>query len=110
MFTGYEFADEDGIGTGKIVHVPTTINYKEALKNTTIFTSTVMFDMEQLSKRRTADAADQRVRIPRYGGEYCAGGTVACGLDENLVKYRRAGEIPVFQQDRSSAQDLESVS
>jgi len=32
VFTGYEFADEDGVGTGKIVHVPTTINYKEALK------------------------------------------------------------------------------
>ena len=72
VFTGYEFADENGIGTGKIVHVPTTINYKEALKNTTIFTSTVMFDMEQLSKKNCR-CRRSRVRILRYGGEYCAG-------------------------------------
>ena len=52
VFTGYEFADENGKGTGKIVRVPATITYKEALKNTTIFTSTVMFDMEQLSKEQ----------------------------------------------------------
>ena len=91
VFTGYEFADENGIGTGKIVHVPMTINYKEALKNTTIFTSTVMFDMEQLSK--------EELQMPQIKSEDTAlwwrilrGGTVACGLDENLVKYRRAGK------------------
>ena len=91
VFTGYEFADENGVGTGKIVHVPTTINYKEALKNTTIFTSTVMFDMEQLSK--------EELQMPQIKSEDTAlwwrilrGGTVACGLDENLVKYRRAGK------------------
>ena len=46
VFTGYEFADENGKGIGKIVRVPATITYKEALKNTTIFTSTVMLDMQ----------------------------------------------------------------
>ena len=91
VFTGYEFADENGVGTGKIVHVPATINYKEALKNTTIFTSTVMFDLEQLSK--------EELQMPQIKSEDTAlwwrilrGGTVACGLDENLVKYRRAGK------------------
>ena len=49
-FTGYEFADENAHGLGRIVRVPETITYKEALKNTTIFTSTVMFDMDKLSK------------------------------------------------------------
>ena len=85
VFTGYEFADENGIGTGKIVHVPTTINYKEALKNTTIFTSTVMFDMEQLPK--------EELQMPQIKSEDTAlwwrilrGGTVACGLDENPNK------------------------
>ena len=29
VFTGYEFADENGKGTGKIVRVPATITYKE---------------------------------------------------------------------------------
>ena len=49
-FTSYEFADEKCIPNGKKVIVPETINYKQALKNTTIWTSTVMFDMNKLSK------------------------------------------------------------
>ena len=32
-FTGYEFADENGKGLGKVVRVPETLTYKEALKN-----------------------------------------------------------------------------
>lgn len=49
-FTGYEFADEKGRPNGKKVFIPERINYKQALKNTTIWTSTVMFDMDKLSK------------------------------------------------------------
>lgn len=49
-FTSYEFADENCIPNGKKVIVPDTITYSEALKNTTIFTSTVMFDTKKLSK------------------------------------------------------------
>lgn len=90
-FTGYEFADENGKGTGKIVKVPETINYKEALKNTTIFTSTVMFDVEQIPK--------EELEMPVIKSEDTAlwwkvlrSGRVAYGLNENLVKYRRAGK------------------
>lgn len=50
-FTGYEFTDENGKPNGKKVFVPNTINYNQALKNTTIWTSTVMFDMSKLSKK-----------------------------------------------------------
>ena len=49
-FTGYEFANENGIPNGKKVFIPEKINYKEALRNTTIWTSTVMLDMKKLSK------------------------------------------------------------
>lgn len=49
-YTSYEFADSNGIPNGKKVKVPKTINYKQALKNTTIFTSTVMFDLGKLTK------------------------------------------------------------
>ena len=49
-FTGYEFADENGKPNGKKVHVPQTITYKQALKNTTIWTSTVMLDMQVINK------------------------------------------------------------
>lgn len=49
-YTGYEFADKNCIPNGKKVFVPNKISYNEALKNTTISTITVMFDMEKLSK------------------------------------------------------------
>lgn len=90
VFTGYEFADQNGNGTGKVVRVPESLNYKEALKNTTIFTSTVMFDTEKISK--------EMLEMPVMKSEDTAlwwrilrNGYVAWGLDENLVKYRRAG-------------------
>lgn len=90
-FTGYEFADESGIGTGKVVRVPETLSYKEALKNTTIFTTTVMFDTEKISK--------EMLEMPIIKSEDTAlwwkvlrNGYTAYGLDENLVKYRRAGK------------------
>lgn len=91
VFTGYEFADERGRGTGKVVCVPEVLDYKGALKNTTIFTSTVLFDTAKLPK--------EKLLMPQIKSEDTAlwwtilkGGTVACGLDENLVKYRRAGK------------------
>lgn len=90
VFTGYEFADEQGRGTGKVVHVPETLNYRQALSNTTIFTTTVMFDTEKIPKKE--------LEMPRVKSEDTAlwfrvlrSGHTAYGLDENLVKYRRAG-------------------
>lgn len=88
-FTGYEFADENGKGLGKIVHVPETLVYKQALQNTTIFTSTVMFDTDKLSK--------EEITMPQIKSEDTAlwfrilrSGYTAYGLNENLVKYRRS--------------------
>lgn len=90
-FTGYEFADENGVGLGRIVRVPEILNYKEALKNTTIFTTTVMFDTTKIEKTL--------LEMPIIKSEDTAlwwkvlrNGYVAYGLDENLVKYRRAGK------------------
>lgn len=90
VFTGYEFADENGKGLGKVVHVPETLNYRQALSNTTIFTTTVMFDLEKLSR--------EQLEMPVMKSEDTAlwfrilrSGVTAYGLDENLVKYRRAG-------------------
>ena len=89
-FTGYEFADENGVGTGKVVRVPETLTFKQALSNTTIFTTTVMFDTEKIPK--------ELLKMPVMKSEDTAlwwkvlgQGYTAYGLDENLVKYRRAG-------------------
>lgn len=91
VFTGYEFADEKGKGTGKIVKVPATLEYKQALSNTTIFTTTVLFDTEKLSK--------ELLKMPAVKSEDTAtwwkilkNGYLAYGLDENLALYRRAGK------------------
>lgn len=87
-FTGYEFADESGKGTGKIVRVPETLVYRQALQNTTIFTSTVMFDSEKIAK--------EKLEMPIIKSEDTAlwfkvlrMGYTAYGLNENLVRYRR---------------------
>lgn len=88
VFTGYEFADEQGRGTGKVVRVPEMLTYRQALSNTTIFTTTVMFDTAKISR--------EMLEMPIIKSEDTAlwfkvlrNGYTAYGLDENLVKYRR---------------------
>jgi lipopolysaccharide/colanic/teichoic acid biosynthesis glycosyltransferase len=49
-YTGYEFSDENGKPNGKKVIAPETLTYKQALRNTIIWTTTVMFDMSKLTK------------------------------------------------------------
>lgn len=90
-FTGYEFGDENAAPTGKIVRVPETLNHKQAMKNTTIFTSTVMFDTKLIDK--------EKLFMPQIKSEDTAlwwsilrEGYLAHGLDENLVLYRRPGK------------------
>ena len=89
IFTGYEFADEFGNGLGKIVQVPEEITYEQALKNTTIFTSTVMIDRNIVDDEDilmpnipSEDTATWWNILKKYGIGY--------GLNENLVKYRRS--------------------
>lgn len=88
-FTGYEFADQNCIPNGKKVYVPNTITYKQALKNTTIWTSTVMFDIDKLTKediympnvRRGQDSATWWKVLKKIDKAY--------GLNEILSYYRR---------------------
>lgn len=89
VFSGYEFADEKGIGLGKVVRVPETINYRQALQNTTIFTSTVLFDTDRIPR--------ELIQMPLVKSEDTAlwwkllrKGYIAHGLNENLVLYRRS--------------------
>ena len=89
-FASYVFADANGVPNDKIVHVPATITYKQALKNTTIWTSTVMLDMTKLSKkdvempdvRRGQDTATWWKVLKKVGKAY--------GLDEIMAIYRRS--------------------
>lgn len=87
LYTSYEFASEDGIGTNKKVIVPNYITYEQALRNTTIFTSTVMFNMNILTK--------DEIYMPDIKSEDTAcwwkvlKNNDAYGIREVLVYYRR---------------------
>lgn len=87
-FTGYEFADSTGKPNGKRVYVPCNITYRQALKNTTISTITVMLDTEKLSK--------DEIYMPSIKSEDTATWwkilrniDCAFGLNETLSIYRR---------------------
>lgn len=87
-FTDYEFADSQGIGTGKVTSIPSQITYQRALGNTTIFTSTVMLDRTKIPQ--------ELLLMPQVESEDTAtwwrilkAGFMGYGLQENLTYYRR---------------------
>ena len=91
VFSAYEFGDEEAKGTGKIVHVPDRLTYKEALSRTVIFTTTVLLDTRKVPK--------DLIYMPNVPSEDSAtwwqilrAGHVATGLDEVLAVYRRPGK------------------
>lgn len=87
-FTAYEFGDEAGKPTGKIVRVPEKLTYKKALSRTVIFTTTVLFDRKKIPEKlmEMPDIASEDTaawwRILREG-------YTAYGLNEVLAVYRR---------------------
>lgn len=88
VFTSYEFGDEEARPTGKLVRVPDTLKYRQALSRTIIFTSTVLIDLEKVDM--------SLVHMPIIESEDTAtwwrilmSGITARGLDEVLVVYRR---------------------
>ena len=91
-FTSYEFADEKGIGNGKIVRVPKKINYREALKNTTIWTSTVMFDVKKLGKELIQMPNVKRGQDTATWWKVLKQIPYAYGIDEVLSYYRRTND------------------
>ena len=89
-FTSYAFGDADANPTGKEVRVPKTLSFREALSRTVIFTSTVIFDTQQIAKKW--------IKMPEIESEDTATwwrvlrkGVTAYGLDEVLTVYRRGG-------------------
>ncbi|MBR4668935.1 MAG: glycosyltransferase family 2 protein [Butyrivibrio sp.] len=90
-YHAYEFGDENANPTGKVVKVPFTMNLRQALSRTIIFTTTVMLDTEQLGI--------DLIHMPQVPSEDTATwwrilkcGYLAYGLNENLAIYRRPGK------------------
>lgn len=88
VFSAYEFGDEHARPTGKVVHVPPELSYRQALSRTVIFTTTVLFDRTlipvELMKMPIVESEDTATwwQILRAGHS-------AYGLDEVLAVYRR---------------------
>ncbi len=88
VFTSYEFGDEEAKSTGKVVHAPESLVYKQALSRTVIFTSTTLFDTRKIPARL--------LQMPPVKSEDTAtwwqilrNGYTAYGLDQVLAIYRR---------------------
>ncbi|NBJ92762.1 glycosyltransferase family 2 protein [Parablautia muri] len=88
VFTAYEFGDERAKGTGKVVHVPKTLTYHQALSRTVIFTTTVLIDTNKTGR--------ELIQMPAVKSEDTAtwwkilrSGFTAYGLNEVLAVYRR---------------------
>jgi len=100
VFSSYEFGDENAVPTGKMVRVPKTLNYKQALSRTVIFTSTVLLDTKKVPK--------ELIKMPEIASEDTAtwwrilsSGFIAYGLDQPLVIYRRP--ITSLSSDKGKA-------
>ncbi len=90
-FHSYEFGDENARPSGRIVHVPPKLTFKQALSRTIIFTTTVMFDTEKIDM--------EIIHMPNVPSEDTAtwwrilkSGYEAYGLDKTLAIYRRPGK------------------
>lgn len=88
-FTGYEFLKYDLEPTSKIVHVPSNINYSQALKNTTIFTSTVMFNLNYIKKEQIY-FSNVKSEDTATWWRILKQGYIGYGIDEVLSYYRRS--------------------
>lgn len=88
--TNYEYTDEYGNRTGKVARVPKILNYNEALKNTIIFTSTVMFNVNKLGKELIKMPNLRRGQDTATWWKVLRNGNTVYGLDIVLSYYRRS--------------------
>lgn len=89
-YTAYDFADEEGNKINKKVNVPEKLTYKQALKNTTIFTSTVVFNIENLGKELIYMPNVRKGQDTATWWKVLKTGVIAYGLNESLSLYRRS--------------------
>ena len=86
IYSDYEYLKLNG--KRHRVNVPKSITYKEALKNTTIFTSTVMFNMKYLTKEDIYMPLIKRGQDTACWWQVLKKGITAHGINEVLSIYR----------------------
>lgn len=87
-FTSYQYEKNGKLG--KIVNVPEKLTYVQALKNTVIFTSTVMLNVEIIGKKIMMMPSAKFGEDSITWWNILKNGNVAYGINENLVTYRRS--------------------
>lgn len=85
IYAGYTYYKK---GRTHNVKVPKQIDYNGSLKNTTIFTSTVMFNMEKLNKEDILMPNIRRGQDQATWWKVLKKGIVAYGINEVLAFYR----------------------
>lgn len=86
IYSNYEFLKSNGKTT--IANVPERLIYKEALKNTAIFTSTVMFNMNVLTKEEIYMPDIKRGQDTATWWKVLKKGIIAYGMQDVLATYR----------------------
>ncbi|MCM3727692.1 glycosyltransferase family 2 protein [Neobacillus cucumis] len=86
-FTGYEIMKEDGTRTGKIVHVPESIDYNGLLRNTIIGCLTVVLNKEMIGRIEMVNIRTRQDFVLWL--DILKRGYIAYGLDEALAYYRK---------------------
>ena len=115
-FTGYERITEDGNRIKKVVQVPETINYKQALKNTIIATSGVVLNVESLGKDLIKMPNVRRGQDTATWWKILRSGVEAYGLNENLHQYRKnknslsRGKITSLKRTWNIYRNVENIS
>ena len=89
IYSDYEFLHN---GKRHRVNVPSYITYKEALKNTTIFTSTVMFNMHHLTKEDIYMPLLKRGQDTACWWQVLKKGITAYAINEVFSIYRVEGK------------------
>ena len=85
IYSEYLYLNEK---TKHIAHVPKSLTYKEALKNTTIFTSTVMLNMKYLKKQDIYMPNIKRGQDTACWWKILKKTNIAYGMQEVLSIYR----------------------
>ena len=90
VYSKYAYTDKDG-NIIKVANVAKKLSYQEALKNTCIFTSTVMFDLTKINKEDLHMPKLQIGEDTYVWWNVLKKGITAYGMEEVFAYYRQKG-------------------
>ena len=95
-YTSYTYLRENGLKDVK--NIPEKLNYKQALKNTAILTSTVMIDTRKISKELLKMPNVRKGQDTATWWQILKQGNIAYGLNKKLTVYRRRSDSLSFKK------------